>query len=359
MRKSGIAALLTVVFLLLFNAIGCTNSGVSVSGGTEYGQLQVKDGKLTDGEGNPVQLRGISTHGLQWFYQLINEKTFDAIKYDWQADIIRLAVYVGENGYKNHPQMIDFVYEGIDLAIARGMYIIVDWHVLNPGNPNDPIYDGAEDFFKKIARKYGKYENVIYEIMNEPNGKVVWGKDLKPYAQKMVNLIRKYDPDNLILIGSSLWSQDVDIAAADPVQGENLMYTVHFYSGTHGQSLRQKVERALNKGVGVFCSEWGTSEANGTGGPFIKKAEEWLAFFDKHNISWVNWSLANKPETSAALQGPRQILDENGNETGDMTSKTPLVPDQLNSDGIPYWPPEQLTESGNFVRARLRGEYIP
>jgi endoglucanase len=351
---------LLFAFYFLLSAIGCANtdSGLTITGiETKYGPLSVQDGTLSDESGKPVQIKGMSTNSLYLVYELINPKTFDTLKYDWKADVVRIAMWVGDIGYNRNPEkLMEILENGIKLAIERGLYVIVDWHVLRPGNPNDPVYEKAEDFFTYISKKYGKYENIIYEIMNEPNGDVTWQKDLKPYAQKMVKLIRKYDPDNLILVGSGTWSQDVNIAAADPVEGENLMYTVHFYSGSHGAGLRLKIDQALKKGVGVFCSEWGTSKANGTDGTFLKEADKWLDFFDKKNISWVNWSLANIVETSSALMHKHPALDENGKPTGETIPSTPLVPQQVNDEGVPYWPEEQLTPSGVYVRAKMRGE---
>ena len=179
--------------------------------------------------------------------------------------------------------------------------------------------------------------------MNEPNGSADWARDLKPYAVKITAAIRSIDPDNLILIGSGTWSQDVDEAAADPVPGTNLAYTVHFYAGTHGPSLRNKIQAALDRGAAVFCSEWGTSQANGDGGPFLELADVWLDFLAQRGIGWVNWSLSDKNETSAAFKST----------TGS------LVPTTAGKNGFPVWNADELTPSGAYVRAKLRGETPP
>ena len=152
----------------------------------KHGRLQVIGNHVCGGDGKPVQLRGISTAGLQWFGEVVNDKAFVALSKNWQADVVRLALYVGENGYANHPELKQHVWRGIELAIANGLYVIVDWHVLSPGHPNDPVYQGAQAFFDEASRKYGKSPNILYEIMNEPNGEVSWAADLKPYAEKMV-----------------------------------------------------------------------------------------------------------------------------------------------------------------------------
>jgi len=318
----------------------------------KYGRLQVIGKHLCGSDGTPVQLRGMSTMGLQWHGDVVNPAAFAALAKDWKADVIRLALYVGEGGYATHPELKELVWKGIDLAVANGLYAIVDWHVLTPGNPNDPTYAGAQAFFDEVSRKYRKVPNVLYEIMNEPNGELVWASDLKPYAEKMVATIRANDPEGVILIGSGNWSQDVDIAAADPLLGKNLMYTFHFYAGTHGEALRAKVQAAIDRGAAVFCSEWGTSEASGTGGPYLRAAEEWLTFLNRNTIGWTNWSLCDKSETSAALKSVAQVLRE-GN-TALLERESLLVPETIGPEGYPIWGPRELSPSGLFVRAQMR-----
>ncbi len=329
-----------------------TSSTVQANPPTRHGKLQVIGNHLCDGSGKPVQLRGMSTMGLQWFGAIVNDAAFAALAKDWKADVVRLAMYPGEGGYAFHPELKQLVWQGVELAMKYGMYAIVDWQMLSPGNPNDRTYRGAEGFFDEASKRYGKYPNVLYEIMSEPNGPVVWADDLKPYAEKIVATIRANDPNNLILIGSSTWSQDVDIAAADPLQGKNLMYSFHFYAGTHGQALRNKVQAAIDRGAAVFCSEWGTSEASGTGGTFLPESEEWLAFLDRHMISWINWSLCDKSETSAALVSLDGLMKQGKTTLAERESL--LVPETMGSEGYPVWGPEELTASGAFVRAKLR-----
>jgi endoglucanase len=320
----------------------------------KYGKLQVVGTNLCDGNGKPIQLRGMSTMGLQWYGDVVNEAAIAALAKDWKADVIRLAMYVADGGYATHPEFKQMVFKGADLAIKYGMYAIVDWHVLRPGDPNDPIYSGAEAFFDEVSKKYAKIPNIIYEIMNEPNGEVSWHQQLKPYAKKIIAKIRANDPDNVILIGSGSWSQDVDVAAADPIQGDNLMYTFHFYAGSHGEALRDKVKTAIDRGVAVFCSEWGTSEASGNGGPFLRETEMWLDFLDRHQISWINWSLCDKSESSAALISLPEALKQGKKALAER--ETLLVPQTIGPEGYPIWGPDELSPSGAFVRAKMRAK---
>jgi endoglucanase len=180
------------------------------------------------------------------------------------------------------------------------MYAIIDWHILSDNDPLKNV-EKAEKFFSDMSKRYGSEPGVIYEICNEPNGSdVTWAGNVKPYAKRLIAAIRE-NTGAVILVGSSTWSQDVDTAAADPLEFDNVMYTLHFYAGTHGEALREKCRKALKLGAPVFVSEWGTSRADGNGGVFEKESDVWLEFLEQHKISRCNWSLADRDETSAAL----------------------------------------------------------
>lgn len=269
-------------------------------GASENGWLQVKGTQLCNEQGKPVALHGMSTHGLQWYGQFAGAQ---AVKNTaaFGANLFRVAMYTGENGYLSQPEaMKKKAIAAIDAAIAQDMYVIIDWHILSDGNPMSHVGE-AEAFFSEMAQRYQDRPEVLYEICNEPNGNVSWGKDIKPYAQRVVKAIRQHSK-GVILIGSGTWSQDIHLAAQDPLEGENLMYTLHFYAGTHGKELRSRIDQVLAKGLPVFVSEWGTSRADGSGGVFLKEAGEWLDFLQERGISWANWSLCDKNETSAALK---------------------------------------------------------
>lgn len=356
--RSFVASLVgSVVALVMGCAVGPrsrASDGPSTQGPrpVPHGRLQIHQGRLCGADGRPVQLRGMSTAGLQWYSEVVNDKAFTALAQDWQANLVRLTMYVGEGGYAAHPELIEHLERGIDLAIAHGLYAIVNWAVHIPGNPNDATYSGAHDFFDRISRKYGAYPNLLYEIMSEPNGDVDWARDLKPYAEKAVATIRANDPEGIILIGSGTWSQDVDVAAADPVQGHNLAYTFHFYVGTHGEPQLAKVRTALARGVAVFASEWGTSDCTGFHGPYLPQAGAFLDFLDQQGISWANWSISDKREASAAIKSLAVHMQEG---RSDMTERESLlIPTTTGPAGYPIWGPDELSPGGAFVRQRLR-----
>lgn len=271
----------------------------------DYGKLRVEGSKLVAENGDIVQLRGISTHGIGWFPQYINKEAFKFMRDEWNINLIRLAVY--SEGYNESQNKI--IENGIDYATDLGMYVIVDWHILNDNNPNINK-EKAKIFFDYIANKYKSNINIIYEICNEPNGDVTWQKDIKPYSEEMINLIHGINEDAIILCGTPQFCQKLEQAAESPITGhKNIMYTLHFYSSTHKQELRNELSNAIQKGLPIFVSEFGISEASGNGNINIDEANKWIDLLNSNNISFVYWNLSNKNESTALLKSSTSKLD--------------------------------------------------
>lgn len=271
-----------------------------------HGQLSVKGAQLVDENGNAYQLRGMSTHGLTWFPDFVNENAFRTLRDDWNTNVVRLAMYVDEWGngqcyMQNKDGSRKLLEKGVDICIGLGMYVIIDWHVLNPGDPSKYTNE-AVSFFEDISAKYADYPNIIYEICNEPNSGAEWSSCIKPYAEKVIPAIRKNDKDSVIIVGTPTWSQDIDRALNDPLDYDNVMYALHFYAATHTDWLRDRLESCVNSGLPVFVSEFGCCDASGGGANDFGQAEKWLTLLDKHGISYCNWSLANKAETCSAFK---------------------------------------------------------
>ncbi len=242
-------------------------------------------------------------------------------------------MYVGGNGgYVQNPAMANKVIDSIEAAKETGLYVIVDWHVLPECDPL--LYaNQAEVFFEQIASNYADCPNIIYEICNEPNGEnVSWEKNIKPYAERIIPVIRKYC-DNVIVVGTPVWSSDLASAAESPIEGQkNIMYTLHFYAGSHGKESRNVAKNAIKKGLPIFVTEWGTTQASGDGGVFEKETLEWMRFLAKNKISWANWSVNNKGEDSGVLKYNKDRDAKGG------------------------WAESDLQPSGLLVRKILRGE---
>lgn len=215
------------------------------------GALRVDNTRLVDENGQAVQLKGISTHGLAWFPDYINEACFRQLREEWNANVIRLAMYTAEyGGYctgGDQDALKELIHNGVEYATAQDMYVIIDWHILSDSNPNTYLAQ-AKDFFGEMSELYAGHNNVLYEICNEPNGGTQWS-EIKSYAEEVISVIRSHDQNGIIIVGTPNWSQYVDQAAADPITGYgNIMYALHFYAATHKESLRNTMAAAVDAG---------------------------------------------------------------------------------------------------------------
>jgi endoglucanase len=266
------------------------------------GQLRVCGSGLCNQSGARVQLRGISSMWLNWETQPYAEnlQALTWMRDNWNLPVIRAAMGVEPAGaYLSDPTKARNQVETIIRnAVTAGVYVIVDWHDHEAQNHQAQ----AVSFFSDLARRYGNLPNVIWEPYNEPL-QVSWTNVIKPYHQAVVSAIRANDPDNIIVLGTPTWSQDVDVAAQSPLSGTNLMYTLHFYSCTHTQFLRDKGDAAIRAGLALFVTEWGASHADGglDGRICQSEAQAWIDWMRSNNISWTAWKLDVGTDTTNLL----------------------------------------------------------
>ncbi len=282
------------------------------------GNLKLDNINIVNQYSETIQLKGISSHGIQWFNYLITDENIKTLK-SWNANVFRLAMYTKEGGYIDNKNIYNDLIKDIDLVIQNDMYVIIDWHILSDNNPNINKEE-AKSFFKKISDKYKNTPNIIYEICNEPNGNTKWD-DIKKYADEIIPIIRE-NSNNIIIVGTPTWSQDVDSVIGNRINDNNVMYALHFYSGTHKQDLRNKAKKALDNNIPIFISEFGVSDASGNGGVYLDEANNWFEFINNNNLSYVNWSLADKNESSALLLPNNKIIsDKTLSESGKYIKK--------------------------------------
>ncbi|MCR5202076.1 MAG: glycoside hydrolase family 5 protein [Lachnospiraceae bacterium] len=265
-----------------------------------HGRLRIRGTRIVDKNGKTFRFRGVSTHGVAWFPQYVNKRAFKTLRDKYNVNCIRLAMYTTkQDGYSKAARQT--VIKGVKYAKQLGMYAIIDWHILNDGNPNTNKKKAIK-FFRAMSKKFKSYNNVMYEICNEPNGNVSWKSDIKPYAKKITKVIRKNDKRGIIIVGSSTWSQDVDVTAQSPLKGKNIAYSLHFYAATHKDWNRQKLTTAVKKGLPVIVTEFSICDASGNGSLDKKSANTWMRLLKKYHISYCAWSLCNKAESSALIK---------------------------------------------------------
>ena len=295
---------------------------------SENGRLHVEGTKLADEAGRTVALRGVSTHGLTWFPDFVNEALFRQISSEWNANLVRLAMYASQycDGYQE--ESLTLLRKGIDAAIASDMYVIVDWHILEYGNPNEHVEE-AKAFFELIASEYADVPNLLFEICNEPNGDTSW-TDILAYCDEVIPVIRRQIPDSVILVGTPVYDKNLGSAVLRPVPYDNVMVVLHFYAATHNDGLLHELKAAVDSGLPVFVTECGLSEASGDGDLNFAMAAKWFDYLNQQSIGYAVWSFSDKNESSAMFRP--------GFET-----ENPIRDDDL-------------TESGRWVKALISGK---
>lgn len=316
-HKIAVHFILPVFFFLLF----ITPSNAQPV--KKHGALHVQGVQLTDEHNNPVVLRGMSFGWSCFHPRFYTAGAVKTLVKDWHCNVIRAALGVEPpHGYKqDSATQIQLIRNVVEACIQEGVYVIIDWHSHNINLKE------AKAFFKTMATDYGKYPNVIYELYNEPDYES-WDS-VKIYEREIISTIRAVDNDNLILAGCPHWDQDIHLVAASPLTNvSNVMYTMHFYAGTHKQYLRDRCDSALSKGIPIFISESAGMEASGDGPINDKEWQRWIDWCEQHKISWITWSVSDKDETCSVLQ---KSASSNGG-----------------------WKEEDLKESGIKVREKLR-----
>lgn len=268
------------------------------------GWLKTVGAELQNEKGEPIQLRGISSHGIQWFPNIVTYDSLKQLKDTWKINIFRIAMYTDSNanGYIAHPDKSkEDVAKIVEYAKQLDMYVIIDWHILSDNNPQ--IYQSqAKEFFSEMAEKYSDTPNVIYEICNEPNGNnVKWNENVKPYAEEIVSTIKQKSPRSLVIVGTPDWCKDLKSVADNPLNYDNVVYSCHFYAGSHGDELKKQIIYCMEKNIPVFVSECGITDASGNGKIYPEEYKAWIEFLSKRNISWLYWSFCNKDESSSIL----------------------------------------------------------
>ena len=288
-------------FLAIFTTIQVKN--IDKNGVKYNGWLRVKGADIINSHNAPVQLIGVSSHGLQWDEDnLYSKENLEHLKKDLGINVFRIALYTNpdQDGFIKNPELKDKVYELIDECIRLDIYAIVDWHILEDNNPHTYETE-ARDFFLELSEKYKETPNVIYEICNEPNGDTDWVKDIIPYAHNVIMDIRQNNKKALIIVGTPYWSTDLVSAARYPLEDNNVVYALHFYAGSHNITLRDQIDAFREKGLAVFVSECGATDATGDGKLYNEAFQRWTDYMKEKKISWVYWSYSAKAESSAML----------------------------------------------------------
>lgn len=383
MKSIKIISIICIITMIIILS-GCTNSNIEEKNNDSViqeenvdknsiaytGWLKTEGANLLNEKGEPIQLRGLSSHGIQWFSEVLTYENLKELKESWNINVFRIAMYTDENadGYIAHPQQSkDEVNRIVEYAKTLDMYVIIDWHILHDNNPQTYQKESIE-FFDEMSKKYADVPNVIYEICNEPNGyDVIWDTNVKPYAEEVVRAIRANCPKSLIIVGTPDWCKSLKGAANNPLNYGNIAYSCHFYAGSHEGEVQSEIDYCIEKNIPVFVSECGITDATGNGSIYADKYRAWINFLDERNISYIYWSFCNKDESSSILTPeytPKKQQDSTETDNSELNNNVVSNSDvQNNQNEIdsgsenkklePVDINDYLTESGKIIKEIL------
>jgi len=343
--KPSVGNILAIIFL-------CVSFSVNLFGQTPvavHGQLSIDGSKMVDQNGDQCQLRGLSFFWSNWMGKYWNYETVKWLRDDWNCNVVRAAMGVStddNSGYLGKPELeLHKLEEVIEAAIDLGIYVVVDWHSHHAENETEE----AKEFFAYIAEKYGNYPNIIYETYNEPI--TDWGT-IKTYHEAVLTEIRAFDSNNVVILGTSFYSQNVEEAIANPVEGDNLCYALHYYADTH--TFWDMVDRVSEKGYHIFVSEFGTCSSSGDGGVNVGNSNTWWDKLDQHGVSWCNWAISDKDE-AASIVVPGSSIYGGWSPESELTASGTLVRNRL----LSYPTTAAPTDIAPYITSNPRSLSIP
>ena len=278
---------------------------------TYNGQLHVDGKKLMNEHNEEIRLIGMHGHGTG-YWKYYDYESFKSLKEKWNNNCFRIIVNYTEY-LENKELYLQKLYNLIDITIDLDMYFIICWG----GSSSDAYIEDAKEFFTEIATKYNNIPNIIYEIWNEPG--VTWD-NICEYSNVIIPIIRNINKNSLILVGTPTSAAGVSFGITCVYKNElnytNIMYTDHFYN--YGESTNKAFAQAIStaslRGVPIFISEWGITNASGQGEVNIEEANKWLSLMNQYNLSWVNHVFANSSIEGCSIFLPKKWssqLEEN------------------------------------------------
>ncbi|MDC0584180.1 cellulase family glycosylhydrolase [Bacteroidales bacterium] len=278
-----------------------------------YGEMQVSGARII-GERTqyPMQVKGMSFFWSIWGGEAYwNAEALNALVNEWQVEIVRAPMSVEADdewsdakGYLNpegKEAQIGYVETLVDAAIDKGIYVIIDFH----SHEAHLHTEKAKEFFAYMAEKYGHYDNVIFEIYNEPEGpsyeaRTTWA-EVKTYAEAVIPEIRKHT-DNLIVVAPPWYATKIEEVLLDPLDDQNTCYTLHFYAASNKAEQRASYKSAIDQGLPIFATEWGTVNYEGKGEVDYESSNDWMEFMDTYKISSANWSIFDGGDGSSVFK---------------------------------------------------------
>ncbi|HYW96756.1 MAG TPA: cellulase family glycosylhydrolase, partial [Bacteroidales bacterium] len=249
-RFNSFVFILFTTLLFLDFSYGCSAKGKDMEA------VRVDGNRFVTASGDPVIFHGVNISDP--------DKLEDAGKWtidhfskakEWGANIIRVPVHPQawrKRGKEGYLKLLD---QAVDWANELDLYLILDWHSI--GNLKEAKYQNkmyitdmaeTEDFWNTVSKRYaGEPSVAMYELYNEPTvsgvqfGDLTWA-EWKKMNEEMIDIVRKNDPEAVVLVAGFNWAYDLTPVKTDPVNRPGIAYVSHPYPEKRSQPWEDKWE---------------------------------------------------------------------------------------------------------------------
>jgi endoglucanase len=159
---------------------------------------------------------------------------------------VRLPVRWSNHASTTAPFTIDSLFMNrvasvVDKLLAKGLVVILDMHHYRQldGDPLDAgefaVPDAVVDvrfimLWDQIATHFqARSARLVFELYNEPHGRQN-GEPWNVLAARTVGVVRKTNPDRVVVIGPTTWNSATDLHLLKIPNDANVILTIHNYA---------------------------------------------------------------------------------------------------------------------------------
>lgn len=204
--------------------------------------------------------------------------------------------------------------EVIGWAVEGGAYTLLDLQWLDADTERGgarqfvaPLPDtGSFSVWSKLAMRYRGCPGVLFDLFNEPHDRLpgdslplrhpdgsayrlpwrrkVYARNWRPWALRLIDVIRLVHPMSLIFVSGVNWGYDLRGMSLDRA---NLVYSAHVYPDKHPDW--ETAFGRFAETAPVFIGELGGQEKD------IAWGRELMAYLEKKGLGWAAWSWRDWP----------------------------------------------------------------
>lgn len=268
--------------------------------------IHVEGNHFVDADGKQVLFKGLAIADPDKIERQghWNRELFEQVE-QMGAMVVRIPVHPVAWRERTPQKYLELLDQAVSWSTDLGVYVMIDWHSIgNLGMElfQNPMYNTTRretfEFWKTIAAHFQGHNTVaFYEFFNEPTlfrgrlGSMSWS-DWKTLNEKMIKLVRAYDPETIPLVAGLDWAYDLTPLHFDPIDAEGIGYVTHPYAHKRTPPWPPKWDEdfgfAANR-YPVVATEFGFQIREGQTVSADDYPNMIIKYLESHDISWVGW----------------------------------------------------------------------